>query len=985
MKRILFLLFCMIPFFGVFAEFPIADDVDVYGQLCFKNSAGDTLYCLPASDGTSGQVLKTDGDGNLIFGDASDLGLKIDPTELNAVNSPSSGTLPSFDETTGQFTWVSPSDCSTVDWGNITGTLSSQSDLQSALDDKVNTADTATWDKNAADDFSGDYNDLTNKPTNFADDDVTDDNVESMTTTGSVGSAPISDGAGNLTMLDVLLQTEIDSEAKLEAYLGVNLYSENDDVSIGTESIEDTVAGLINDEDSSHHLITFTYNDYLNAISATIEDDLSLYDNSTSGFLTSEVDGSTTNELQNLFSTFSVSGQNNIVADSQTDTLTFIAGRNISLLTDSVNKTIEIISADIPPDDWEDITNKPVTAYGQAFDNSDLTAGQITITHGLNEQYCVVALYDNNGNTVTPDEITAVDVNTLTVDLSSWGAITGTWYARVVIAGGDVNFGTYVLTVSELDGSPSVANVDGIKFNQDSGFILTDNGDNTVTVSLGSHFKTIQVAGQNDIVASGEDTLVIEAGANTAITTDEATNTLTITATSGADGDEKTKVSSNDTTAGYLNGKIIAGTNITISEGNDGGNEILTISADGGALGDSIDEDNSSVEVVDIGDGYITFIEDGTEQARITNGAFRVKREGGIRGYLDYTPIDSYAVQLGSSVNDWSAGIDIPSMRERDFPASWPYTIEFWYYPTQRISGNHGNVFAPSRYGNLGDNGWGGTGSPQVCMMHNVRPWFLWHNWKSFETYSHKYTVTTECIPGQWNHVMAVWIDFNTAYFYVNGEPSTYTKDGGNPGSTAVPYFDWDEFEGVFGGGSLAPAGSVGNKPLYGAIDEFRIFHSDRRSYLTDSYQGGVGQTGSADEPGLIMGWHFDETGSTAYAYKSSRHGTLVGNAFRVAGATGTSPHEVDIITTANASSPGVLGDVTFTSQSTDSTKYGNVNIDGREIDLKISGTSKIRITSDGKVILADLSQGIDQASAGASAGELWVDTDDGYVLKLGQ
>jgi hypothetical protein len=49
--------------------------------------------------------------------------------------------------------------------------------------------------------------------------------------------------------------------------------------------------------------------------------------------------------------------------------------------------------------------------------------------------------------------------------------------------------------------------------------------------------------------------------------------------------DEKAKVSSNDTTAGYLNGKLVAGSNITLTENNNGGNETLTISADGGGGG----------------------------------------------------------------------------------------------------------------------------------------------------------------------------------------------------------------------------------------------------------------------------------------------------------------------------------------------------------------------------------------------------------------
>jgi len=47
----------------------------------------------------------------------------------------------------------------------------------------------------------------------------------------------------------------------------------------------------------------------------------------------------------------------------------------------------------------------------------------------------------------------------------------------------------------------------------------------------------------------------------------------------GVNTDETTKVSANDTTNGYLNGKLVAGTGISFTENNDGGNETLTISA----------------------------------------------------------------------------------------------------------------------------------------------------------------------------------------------------------------------------------------------------------------------------------------------------------------------------------------------------------------------------------------------------------------------
>lgn len=53
----------------------------------------------------------------------------------------------------------------------------------------------------------------------------------------------------------------------------------------------------------------------------------------------------------------------------------------------------------------------------------------------------------------------------------------------------------------------------------------------------------------------------------------------------GGFSDELVKVSANDTNAGYLNGKLVQGTNITFTENNDSGNETLTISASGGSSG----------------------------------------------------------------------------------------------------------------------------------------------------------------------------------------------------------------------------------------------------------------------------------------------------------------------------------------------------------------------------------------------------------------
>ncbi len=59
---------------------------------------------------------------------------------------------------------------------------------------------------------------------------------------------------------------------------------------------------------------------------------------------------------------------------------------------------------------------------------------------------------------------------------------------------------------------------------------------------------------------------------------------------------DKVKVSNNDTTPGFLNGKLVGGSGIELTEGSDGSNEILTVSVSGGssestAVGDTAEID----------------------------------------------------------------------------------------------------------------------------------------------------------------------------------------------------------------------------------------------------------------------------------------------------------------------------------------------------------------------------------------------------------
>jgi hypothetical protein len=70
--------------------------------------------------------------------------------------------------------------------------------------------------------------------------------------------------------------------------------------------------------------------------------------------------------------------------------------------------------------------------YRTSFTNATLSAGVLTLTHSLGQQYCQVTIYDNSGKRVLPDEETATSTSAAAIDLTSYGTLTGTWNAVVV-------------------------------------------------------------------------------------------------------------------------------------------------------------------------------------------------------------------------------------------------------------------------------------------------------------------------------------------------------------------------------------------------------------------------------------------------------------------------------------------------------------------------------------------------------------------------
>ena len=179
------------------------------------------------------------------------------------------------------------------------------------------------------------------------------------------------------------------------------------------------------------------------------------------------------------FKTVSVSGQDDVVADGATDTLTLAAGSGMTITTNASSDTITFVSS----------------ASGIADDA--VTTSKIA---DLNVTSAKLA-----NNSVTAAKIATDAVGASEIAANSVG-------------------------ISELNVS------DG-----SNGQVLTTNGSGTLSFatasgSVSEAFKTLSVSGQDDVVAdSATDTLTFAAGSNMTITTNASNDTITF-ASSGSGG-----------------------------------------------------------------------------------------------------------------------------------------------------------------------------------------------------------------------------------------------------------------------------------------------------------------------------------------------------------------------------------------------------------------------------------------------------------------
>lgn len=228
-------------------------------------------------------------------------------------------------------------------------------------------------------------------------DTITIDAELASTTNAGVASFAAADfavsGAGEVTISDVTLgtQTTGDYVATISAGTGISV------AGAGTEGRAATVElnhlGIEDLVDPNADRILF-WDDSANAAEwLTVGTGLDL----TGTTITNDDPGS----AQNIFKTVSVSGQSDIVADSNNDTLTFVAGANISLTTDAGTDTITIASAasgDAAFDTVTDTVTASSTEIIDTFDAETFRSGKyyIQVDDGTNYQVSEVMVIHND-------------------------------------------------------------------------------------------------------------------------------------------------------------------------------------------------------------------------------------------------------------------------------------------------------------------------------------------------------------------------------------------------------------------------------------------------------------------------------------------------------------------------------------------------------------------------------------------------------------
>ena len=242
--------------------------------------------------------------------------------------------------------------------------------------------------------------------------------------------------------------------------------------------------------------------------------------------LTGVITNSDTGSAQSIFKNIAVATQNTIVADSNNDTLTMVAGTAISITTDDTTDSITITNT--LPDQTVVLTGAGTTSISGTYPSFTITSndqyvGTVTSVGSLNIGTTGTDLSSSVANSTTTPVITlnvptASSVNRGALSAADWSMFnakqdaltlttTGSSGSSTLI-GATLNIPTY--TISGLGGVPSTRTINGLALSADQTFATGTTGTDFNIVSAGTvHTFNIPDASATNrgVITSGTQTI----------------------------------------------------------------------------------------------------------------------------------------------------------------------------------------------------------------------------------------------------------------------------------------------------------------------------------------------------------------------------------------------------------------------------------------------------------------------------------------------
>jgi hypothetical protein len=218
---------------------------------------------------------------------------------------------------------------------------------------------------------------------------------------------------------------------------------------------------------------------------------------------------------QDSFATMNVNNSL-VLAATPTDTLSLTSSNDITILANTISKTITIGSNSVAGSYANAAFAQANAAYNLA---NTISGGTVDSTARdiANSAFIQANAAFTYANTMSPQDNVARDT------ANSAALYANSAFSQANAAFEKANTGSPLLKVGLADEFDAISNVISdvtqINFDSFTGFKLADLGAGNVKVSLASSFKTWQVDGQTDLVAHGEDTIKFATANGIVITT----------------------------------------------------------------------------------------------------------------------------------------------------------------------------------------------------------------------------------------------------------------------------------------------------------------------------------------------------------------------------------------------------------------------------------------------------------------------------------